>query len=86
MKASIAFTLGILVSVCISFCLGFTTSTNNLNITQYKIIEAENRVQELERNVQSEINSGWTPQGGLVVSELSRGGETIVYLHQAMVK
>lgn len=86
MKASIAFTLGILVSICISICLGFTTPANDLKITQYKIIEAENRVQELERNVQSEINSGWTPLGGLAVSELPRGNSTVVYLHQAMVK
>ncbi|MDF7801771.1 hypothetical protein P4C99_19995 [Pontiellaceae bacterium B1224] len=86
MKTVSAFTLGIVITVSFFICLGFSDSANNTKVSQYKIVEAENRIQDLERKVQSEIDSGWTPIGGLSVSELPRGTGTIVYLHQAVVK
>lgn len=86
MKSIAAFTLGILITACFFVCMGFSASGENSNVRQYKIVEALNRVDVLESKVQSEINSGWSPIGGLTVSELTRGDGKVVYLHQAMVK
>ncbi len=86
MKTAMAFTLGIVITVSAFVCMGFTPSEGSSRISDYKIIEAENRIQELEAMVQSEIQSGWVPVGGISVSNLPRGNENVVYLHQSMVK
>lgn len=86
MKATVAFTLGIVITVCVFVCMGFASSEDNSKIRAYKIIEAENRIQDLESKVQSAIQSGWIPVGGVTVSSLPHGNSTTVYLHQSMVK
>lgn len=48
---------------------------------EYKILSGENS-QELERFVNSLIEQGWTPLGGVAVYQSPAGG----IFHQAMVK
>ena len=86
MKSAVAFTLGIVITVSVFFCMGFASSEGNSRVRDYNIIKAENRIEELESKVQSAIQLGWAPVGGITVSKLPRGKSTVVYLHQPMVK
>lgn len=44
MKTIAAFTAGISLTIIIIACFGFSASSSNPGISQYKIIETENRI------------------------------------------